>query len=397
MPETALGDLVVLDLSQLIAGPYCTRLVAGMGAEVIKVEKPGVGDLARRMGPFPGDIPHAERSGLFLYLNAGKKSVTLNLKTKAGTDILRKLLGDADVLVESFAPRVMPSLGLDYNALARINPGLVMVSISNFGRTGPYRDFKAADIVEYALGGLMYITGEAEREPLKNGGNLAQYGAGQNAFVAALSALHYREETGLGQHVDVSIMECITSILEMADIMWAYQQEVYPRTGDGLRGAWGTYPCRDGFVGVISGPPRRWAAVSKLMDNPALADPRFSDSSGITAHRDEVDALMLPWLVQHDKEEVYHAAQKMGLPFGYVATTEDLLESAQFRERAFFTEVDHPEAGNLDYPTGPARMSETPWRTGRAPLLGEHNEEVYCGRLGYSRQDLVRLRQTGVI
>ncbi|MEE8471140.1 MAG: CoA transferase, partial [Dehalococcoidia bacterium] len=181
MFEHALSDVKVLDLTWHIAGPYCTKLLADYGAEVIKVEKPGEGDPTRRMGPFFKDDPHSEKSGPFLHLNTNKKGITLNLKTATGKKILRELVADVDVLVESFRPRVMLGLGLDYPALEKINPGLVMVSISSFGQTGPYRDFKASEIVEYAMGGEMCSTGIADRDPLKIGGNVVQYQAGTTA------------------------------------------------------------------------------------------------------------------------------------------------------------------------------------------------------------------------
>ncbi len=399
MTGQALSGLIVLDLSQNISGPFCTRLLAGLGAEVIKIEPPGQGDPSRKMGPFPGDEPHSEKSGLFLYLNTGKKSLTLNLKTRAGAKIFKKLAREADMVVENFEPKVMPGLGLNYQELEKINPALIMTSISYFGQNGPYRDYQATNLTAYALGGIAYVTGDPDREPLTTGGSQAEYHGGLNAFVATLTALHYRDVTGIGQHVDVSLMECLVSVLEYKLEMYSFQGAIAGRWHSRHPYSWphgDIYPCRDGFVGVISGPPRRWAAAARLMANPALADPRFADSGGITAHRDEVDAHLLPWLIEHDKEEIYHSAQALGLPFGYVATTEDLLNSAQFRERGFFAEIDHPEAGTLAYPTSPAKMSETPWQTGRAPLLGEHNEEIYKD-IGVSSKRLATLKEAGVI
>ena len=210
MPEQALSDVKVLDLTWHIAGPYCTKLLADYGAEVIKVEKPEEGDPTRRMAPFFKDDPHPEKSGLFLHLNTNKKGITLDLKSATGKKIIKELVSKVDILVESFSPRVMPSLGLDYQTLEQINPKLVMVSISNFGQSGPYRDFKASEIVEYAMGGEMYSTGIADREPLKLGGNVTQYQAGTVAAVATVGALYAAEFQGTGQHVDVSIMETST-------------------------------------------------------------------------------------------------------------------------------------------------------------------------------------------
>ncbi|MCY3637837.1 MAG: CoA transferase, partial [Chloroflexi bacterium] len=217
-----LDGLKVLDLTHYVAGPYATRLMAAQGADVVKVERPGVGDPSRRIGPFPDDVPHREKSALYLYLNTGKKSITLDLKHGASKPILRHLLQWADVLVENFRPGVMQRLGLDYDSVSDINPRIVMTSVSNFGQTGPYRNYGAREINLYAMGGLMYITGDAEREPLGMAARLAQYGAGQNAFAGTLGALLHRDISGIGQHVDVAISEYLATILENALSQYSY-------------------------------------------------------------------------------------------------------------------------------------------------------------------------------
>ncbi len=192
--ERALSGVRVLDLTHYIAGPYCTKMLSDYGADVVKVERPGLGDAARSLGPFLNDEPHPEKSGLFLYLNTNKKSITLNLKSATGVSILKELVKQSDILVENFSPRVMPSLGLDYKTLKKINPGLVMTSISNFGQTGPYRDYKATDLNIWGLSGILYECGEPNREPLKMGNNVSEYVAGLYAALTTLSALYYRDE-----------------------------------------------------------------------------------------------------------------------------------------------------------------------------------------------------------
>ncbi|RLC69697.1 MAG: hypothetical protein DRI26_08580 [Chloroflexi bacterium] len=203
MAQQVLSDVKVLDLTWYIAGPYCTKLLADYGADVIKVERPGEGDPARKMGPFFQDDPHPEKSGLFLHLNTNKKSITLNLKSDWGRRIIKELVKGVDILVESFRPGVMARLRLDYETLEKINPKLVMTSISNFGQTGPYRDFKASEIIIYGMGGAMNQTGLTEREPLKKGLNVIQYQGGTMAAIATMMALLLADE-GIGQHVDVS-------------------------------------------------------------------------------------------------------------------------------------------------------------------------------------------------
>jgi crotonobetainyl-CoA:carnitine CoA-transferase CaiB-like acyl-CoA transferase len=398
MRAQALEGYKVLDLSWHISGPYCTKLLAELGAEVIKIEKPD-GDPARNIPPFAADDPHPEKSLLFLYLNTGKKSVTLNLKTAKGKEILKGLVREADILVENFAPRVMPGLGLDFETLADINTGLIMTSISNFGQTGPYRDYLASDITTIAMGGLMHTTGEPDREPLNFGGWQSQYQGGINAFSASMCALVHRDlGQGQGQHVDISIMESMTQILESFDL--AYQVTGNLRDRSGTRwanlSAWGIYPCADGFVGLVSGPVRRWLQISKLMDEPELADPKYISQR--TDLADEIDDLMLPWLLEHTKDEIYHRAQSMDpqVPVSPVRTPEDLVNSPQFKARKFFVEVEHPVAGKGLYPGPPAKLGETPMRVARAPLLGEHNEEILT-RLGYNTIDLENLKNDNII
>ncbi len=395
-----LEGLKVLDLTHYVAGPYATRLMAAQGAEVIKVERPGTGDPSRRIGPFPGDVPHREKSALFLYLNTGKKSITLDLKSGASKPIVRGLLEWADVLVENFCPGVMSRLGLDYESVSDVNSGLVMTSISNFGQTGPYRDYGAREINLYAMGGLMYITGDPEREPLHMAARLAQYGAGQNAFAGTMGALLHRDISGTGQLVDVAISEYLATILENALSQYSYTGSNFRRTGNrGYgRAAWGPYPCRDGYVGVIAGPDHKWPEMAELMGIAELAEERFDDRAGRGENADELDALMLPWLMQHDRHEIFERAQHRGLAFAYVATPEDILSWEHLRARGFFAEVRHPEAGALEHPM-------LPWRVGGdgisgllpAPTLGQHNGDVYCGMLGHSRADVVRMRGMGVI
>ena len=284
-----------MDLTHFIAGPYCTKLMAGLGADVVKVERPG-GDPLRALGPFasgaatsPASTP-PEDGAWHLYLNTGKRSIVLDLKTDGGRLMLLQLAAKADILVENFTPGTMDRMGLGYQMLREANPALVMTSISNFGQTGPYRDWRAAEVNLYAMGGLMNITGEPDQEPLKEGVPLAQLGAGQNAFVAAMAALMYAEETGEGQQIDVSIAEYATNILENALMQYSYSGQEYTRVGNrGYgRAAWGIYPCRDGHVGIIAGPDHRWLEVARIMEREELADPRFASRRGRQDNADEI-------------------------------------------------------------------------------------------------------------
>ena len=273
-----LDGLKTLDLTHYVAGAFCDAADGGAGrgghqggASVAWATLRGA------LGRSRDDVPHAEKGAPFLYLNTGKKSITLNLKHSASKPIMRRLLEWADVLVENFRPGVMERLGLDYESVAAVNPGLVMTSVSNFGQTGPYRDYGAREINLYAMGGLMYITGDPEREPLHMAARLAQYGAGQNAFAGTMGALLHRDISGAGQHVDVAISEYLATILENALSQYSYTGSNFRRTGNrGYgRAAWGPYPCRDGYVGVIAGPDHKWPEMAELMGIAELADERF--------------------------------------------------------------------------------------------------------------------------
>jgi len=408
MPEGALSDIRVIDLSRGISGPYCTKLLADYGAEVIKVEPPGEGDPARRLGPFPNDLPHSERSGLFLHLNTNKKSVTLDVSTTSGAVILKKLLARADVLVESYPVGQMAEWGLGYDDLKGEFPNLVYVSITPFGQTGPYREYRANSLVAMAMSAVMYATGDPDKEPLTTGGTPADYLAGEQCWLGVLAALIYRDREGQGQHVDVSMAEAAASVDEYNAAMYAfggairrryYSHHVYSYPMDIL-------PCKDGYVVVIAGAggfpsPATVGTASPmalLLENLELDQhPLFSSVQDRMVRWQEVDEILRPYLESHTAREIVETAQALRMPFAYVPTVADLLADEHLKARNFFVEAEHPEAGNLTYPGPPFRMSESPFRVGRAPLLGEHNEETLVGELGYEKEDLTTLRDRDII
>lgn len=394
-----LSDVKVLDLTHHIAGPYSTKLLADYGAEVLKVERPGGGDPARGMAPFLDDIPGLDRSGLFLFLNTNKRSITLNLKSATGVKILKELVKEADILVENFSPRVMPSFGLDYQTIEALNPSLVMTSISSFGQTGPYRDFQAADITEVAMGGWMSVIGDPAREPLKPGGNQAQFVAGLMAGIATMTAFHGRDAVG-GQHIDLSIMDAVVYIQMNTTQEYAYHQRVRKRLGNIAPPvpSW-ILPCRDGYIGTVAVTTSQWRALCEWTGIPELIEIARSNGSALarSQHADEIQALLRPWLMEHDQEELLREAQRRRIPFGIPSSSQRLLASEHLNQRGYFVEVDHPETGKLRYPGAQVKIGDLPYELQPAPLLGEHNSEIIVDRLGYSRQDLVRLRQQGII
>ena len=395
----ALEGVRVLDLTHHIAGPYCTKLLADFGADVTKVERPD-GDPGRRMPPFFHDEPETEKSLLFLYLNTSKRSITLNLKSQGGQAIVKELVRDSDVLVENFSPRVMPSLGLDYGALREINPGLVMASISNFGQTGPYRDYKASEIVEYALGGLMYIFGAYDREPLKHAFNQAQFKAGTNTASAVLMALYHQRLTGQGQHVDLSIQESIASGLRDVTNNYTYFGGVRRRqpnhSGDLTR----LRATSDGYILPNPGVSARvnWGAVVELLDAPELDDERFSNASERLANAEELGEILDRVFESKKKQEMFYAAHQQRFIFGVIDSPEEVLDNPQFEARKYFVDLEHPEMGSIKFPGAPFLMSGTPWEARQAaPTLGQHSQEVLRDRLGYSEPEIAQLRTMEVI
>ncbi len=398
MTERALGHLRVIDLTHHVAGPYCTKLLAGFGAEVIKVERPGSGDPLRGMGPFYQGVEGPERSIPFLWLNTGKKSITLDLKSDRGREILCRLVRDADVLVENFSPRVLPALGLAWQRLQEINPSLVMASISNYGQDGPYRDYKGDEISLYAMSGLMNETGDPGREPLRAGPALAQYSAGMCAYSAILAALHRRQQTGKGEHLDISIQEASLVNIEMGLVESLQLGTVRRRTGDQhSMMPWQHYECADGEVAVISGPIRHWRKAKKIFDEPRLFQDKYDHCLVRRFLRDEYEEILRPCVKKFRKKELFHAGQEQGLAFAYLATLEEAVELPQHRARGFFQEVDHPVVGRHAYCGAPFRMSATPWRQERAPLLAEHNAEVYGRLLGFSDGEIQAMEEEGIL
>lgn len=392
--ELALGDIRVLDISEGVSGPFCAKLLAGLGAEVIKVERPGSGDSSRMAQPFLNDEPHKEKSALFLYLNTGKKSVTLNLESQKGASILRRLAQECDILVESFPARYMGQIGLGYDSLSELNPELIYTSITPFGQTGPYRDYKGSDIVIQAIGALMHTIGLPDREPLKIGGNVVLYTVGISAFSGVMLALHVRDNEGHGQHVDISAMEAITVAQIHSSIHHQFGRATERRESALVK-------AKDGWVspGLEIGVQEDvWAKVCELMGVPDLTDdPAFNSREARREHQQDLLSIVGEWAATRTKEEVYHALQGMRTISGYVATVEDLFKSEQFLFREFFQPIDHPFAGEAMYPGAPINIEGETWQQSRAPLLGEHNDEVFHDQLGFSAEEMTKLSSKGVI
>ena len=407
MSEGALEGLRILDLTQGVAGPYCTKLLSDYGAGVLKIERPEGGDPARRAGPFPDDEPHPERGGLFLDLNTGKRSVTLNLKTESGQRILRRLAVDSDAVVENFRPGTLARLGLSEEQLAELNPATALVSISNFGQHGPYRDFEADDMLLYAMGGGLAITAYPGREPTRPWLYAPLFLAGAMSASYSLGAITSSVRFGEGERVDLSIQEILASSLDRASqnlMAYSYGGELFVTEDCNLRASafpngvyGGQLPCKDGYVNFLCY-PYWWDRFCRMVGREDLIDDSsYSDNLLDPAFGPQLDALIYPWLLERTKIEVMDAAQAQGVPVAALNTTADLFADRQLRARGYFVELDHPETGPREYPGAQFKMSETPASIRRAPLLGEHTLEVLTEQLGYSSEDVSILRQRNVV
>ena len=402
----ALSGIRVLDLSTEIAGPYCCKHLGDFGADVIKIEPPQ-GDPARRMGPFPGDIPHAEKSALFLPNNRNKRGITLNISTFTGQHILHSMVREADILVTSYSPAEIEALDLTYEALSQYNPHIVVTAITPYGMWGPYRDYQVTEIVLNALGHSMSSMGVPDREPLRMGNHGLQYFAGYTAAVASLGAYMSAQRCGRGQLVDVSLVETAMANVDRRStylLRYQYTGKMVRREARRFSAAalpTGFYPCSDGWV-LAGFFLENWQRFVALMDRQEwLSDPRFHppDQKLRTAeHREYFDLVFLEWLLARTKQEVVLAAAKTRSPVVPVDTPADLLEDQHLKEREFWVEVDHSAVGTLSYTGAPFKMSDGGYQQRHpAPLLGEHNREIYQELLGYTGEELTLLSRQGVI
>ncbi|MFP6679462.1 MAG: CoA transferase [Dehalococcoidia bacterium] len=399
-PQGALSELTVLDLSQHVAGSYTGKLLAAFGAEVIKVEPPNEGDVARRVGPFPGNEPDLEASALYLYLNTGKKGLTLNLSSDEGVAVLKELVAQADVLIENFSPGVMESMGLAYETLRAINSRLVMASISNFGQTGPYRDYRADTMVIMASSGQMYVNGDPDREPLTSSGYQPAYQAALYTYSGIIAALLARDRDGTGQHVDVSIQEAMVSEHQFTLNGFTASGKIRMRAGNRYGSVHPStiLPCKDGLVSLGISDPTQYTLFLQLLDMPELLeDPRFANPTLCANHHEEFNALVRPWFMDHTAEEIVHALQDNRIPAAFVNEMDGVLKDPQYEYRGFWKEIDHPTVGAHRYAGLPYHLTESPPVYNRANLLGEHTEEVLTKKLGYDASQVKQLRQGGVI
>ena len=406
--RSALEGVKVLELCSFVAGPFCGKLLADMGADVVKIEPPGEGDASRRRVPFYKDKPTLDTSLLFVYLNSNKRSITLDVNVPTGRALLLDLVMKADLLIEDLPYGVVADVGLDYECLREANPHIVVASITPFGRSGPYKDYKSYYLNTYHSGGDGYLLPggrladqlDTDREPIKAGGYLGEYQAGLTAAVAIVGTLVGRLMDGEGHHIDVSKQEALIN-LNSADFCRYPDQGVlesrYNRHLSHYTG--GLYKCKDGFWELLIPSQRHWESMIRVMGQPSWAkEERYATQESRVAHREEVDERIEAWAMAHTREEIYHRLQREGCAAGPVYSVEELLEDQQMEYRGFYAEMEHPVIGKFKAPSAAYQLSQTPWAVRRpAPKLGQHNREIYGGWLGHGDRKLSDLHRSGVL
>ena len=397
---TALVGLRVLELGAMVAVPFCGKLLSSLGADVMKIEPPKMGDPSRRRGPFPGDNPHPERSGMFLYLNTGKRGVTLAVDDPQGRVMLRELAAGVDVIIHDSPAALAAARGLEREPLAEVSPGVIVAAITPFGSTGPNSGYAAHDVNVFHAGGEgnllpngLALDSFPDRAPITAGGMMASYQGGLTAAVGLLAAIVAQWADGTGQDVESSMQEAQLAIGYLPIQRLEAEGFVETRFSRFFRMG-GVMPASDGYVELLTLEPRQWEGLARLLGEPEWATPdKFRDPS---THGAAINENLRQWTAVHTREWLYREGQAHGVPIAPYLTPGEVFESPQQRERNFFVELPHPEAGDYEYAGLPFRMDETPPDLRRAPLLGEHNSEVYHS-LGYSPEELTALARAEVI
>jgi crotonobetainyl-CoA:carnitine CoA-transferase CaiB-like acyl-CoA transferase len=392
MNQNALGRIKVLDFSHYISGPYCTKLLSDFGSEVIKIENPYKGDPCRSLPPIHKKDKNKSNSLLFQYLNTNKKSLVLDLKSKDHISVIEKLIVDSDVLVENFSPGTMQKLGLDYETVSKLNPEITYVSISNFGHSGPYKNYEATDLIHYALGGLMFIFGSTEKEPIKHAFRQAQFKAGTNAASATLMAVYHAKRTGIGQHVDISIHESIASAVR--DTTTSYVSTgVIPTRQSSMRGEIAKSPMKvsDGYVVPITFGTDNWSKTPILLDSPELASDKFKTQKSRRENYKEFKSLVEEAFLRKQKYPLFYEAHShRELIYGVVQDAEELLNNPQYLNYNYFQNIRHPVTGINKFPGTSIVFSKTPIKAAvAAPTLGEHTNEI-LERTNRSKIELIK-------
>ncbi len=393
-----LDGIRVIDLTQVLFGPFATMLLGDMGAEIIKIERPEIGDIARGNGPVVNGV-----STYFLSLNRGKKSVTLNLATRQGAELLLKLVKTADVLVENFKPGTMEKLGLGYEKVRKINPRIIYVSGSGFGQYGPYAGKPAYDVVVQAMGGVMSITGEEGGPPVRPGVSYGDIAAGLFLCTATLAALQERHKSGQGQYVDISMLDCQLTVQENAFVRYLNTGEI-PRalgTRHPVMTPFQAFPTQDGYIAVAlrGGVNDQWPLFCAAIDRvDIIDDPRFTDGWSRTQNYQALEPILNDVMKTRTTQKWIEALEQAGIPCGPVNNIAQVAADPQIAARDMIIDVHYPEAGDFKVVNSPFKFSRTPCKVERvSPELGEHTQEVLRELLGMTSEEIGKLKESGAI
>lgn len=404
-PAQALAGLRVLELGSLVSASYAAKLLADLGADVVKVEDRLKTDTARRYGPFLSDRPDRDTSGAYQYLNANKRGVAIDLSTATGRNLLGELARGADLLIENFPPEQMERWRLDYASLEKINPSLVVTSITPFGWTGPYRGYLGNDLLAWhASGAGHHFLGDPGRAPLRPPFYHAEHWAAVCAAAASLIALEIKEAAGIGQHVDISVADVFVVLVMGYQLPTVFHDRgvTANRKGIEFRGhaPAGMLRCKDGYVFIMTLGENQWSGLRQAMGNPAWADEPLFDVPAWerVAYADEILAMMEGWLMSHTKDEIFRLCQANRVPATAVYDTSELVLQPHLAARDFWVDLPISAGQTARAPGAPYVFSETPWRLSQpAPKRGQHNAKVLQGNLGVSREQMARLWRAGVL
>lgn len=397
----ALQDLVVLDLTHVLAGPFCTMMLADMGANVIKIEPPSGGDDTRAYPPFRINKDGDQESLYFANINRNKKGVTLNLKAPKGKDLFLKMVRTADIVVENYRPGVMDRLGLGYDVLKGINPRIIYGAVSGFGNTGPYRLRPGYDILGQAMGGLMAITGIPGGPPTRAGSAIGDILGGLHLAIGLLAAVHSRALTGKGQRVDIGLMDAVIAATENTAIKYIESGQVPPRMGNRYAAVspYDAFRVKDGEIIIAAGNQRLYEKLcTEILNRPdMIEDPRFADMAGRLKNQDDIQEVIEGVLADKTAEEAVELILSKGIPAGPIYDIGQILKDPQVKNREMFVDMEHPSLGHITVNGCAIKLEDTPPSVhAPAPGLGQDNQVVFCD-LGYSAEEIITLREQGII
>ncbi|HBV96005.1 MAG: hypothetical protein JL50_05155 [Peptococcaceae bacterium BICA1-7] len=404
MKQKPLEGIRILAVETQVAVPFCTMMLADAGAEVIKIETPGRGDVAREPGPIIKNEKGEKVSGYFMRFNRNKKSFTLNLKEPQGLEIMKDLIKNSDVLVENLSPGTLKKMGLGYEEVKELNPRLIYGSVSGYGQMegleGPYSKRPAYDIVIQAMAGMMHLIGNEDGPPLHPMIALGDIVPGMIMAYAITLTLYNRQKTGLGDYIDIAMFDVMMALTERAHTLYSLTGNVMSRGKESLIHPWGAYKTRDGHVAIIVLEAKMWGRFCDVIGHPEFfEDPRFVNAMQRAKNRRELDPVIEQWMEQYASEEVTEKLLAAGVPCGPVRSSQEIYSCEQAQARRMWVEVDDPVAATVKLVGSPVKIKSLPVETkaNPAPLLSQHTEEILSSVLGYNREKIETLRNGKIV